>query len=121
MKDTTQQWLDFAETDLLTCKKILGDGFLTNVVTFHSQQVVEKCFKAIIDEDELHVPHIHSLTRLYGAIQDNISFSVNIGLLQKADAIYATSRYPGDFGLIPEGKPSQELAEQLYTFAKNIL
>lgn len=65
MKDTTQQWLNFAETDLRTCNKILGDGFLTNT-------------------------------------------------------IYATSRYPGDFGLIPEGKPSQELAEQLYIFAKYI-
>lgn len=47
MKDTTKQWLDFAETDLLTCKRILGDALLTNVVTFHAQQAVEKSLKAI--------------------------------------------------------------------------
>jgi HEPN domain-containing protein len=120
MKDTTQQWLNFAETDLRTCKKIIGDGFLTNVVAFHSQQAVEKCFKAIIDEKELQIPRIHSLTRLYGVIQDNITFTVDNIMLQKVDSVYATSRYPSDFGLIPEGKPSQELAEQLYEFAKSI-
>ena len=37
MKDTTQQWLNFAETDLRTCEKLLEDDFLTNIVAFHSQ------------------------------------------------------------------------------------
>ena len=49
MKDATQQWLNSAETDLRTYKRILDDEFLTNIVAFHSQQVIEKCFKAIID------------------------------------------------------------------------
>jgi HEPN domain-containing protein len=53
MKDATQQWLNFAEIDLRTCEKLLGDDLLTSVVAFHSQQVVEKCFKAIIEEQGL--------------------------------------------------------------------
>jgi hypothetical protein len=32
MNDTTQQWLDFAETDLRTCEKLLDDDYLTNIV-----------------------------------------------------------------------------------------
>ena len=69
MKDTTRQWLDFAETDLRTCEKLLDDDFLTNIVAFHSQQVIEKCFKAINEEHGIQLPGIHTLTRLYGSVQ----------------------------------------------------
>ncbi len=64
MKETTQQWLNFAETDLLACEKLISDDQLTTVVTFHAQQVVEKCFKAIIEEESLPFNKIHSVSRL---------------------------------------------------------
>jgi HEPN domain-containing protein len=120
MKDATQQWLNFAEIDLRTCEKLLGDDLLTSVVAFHSQQVVEKCFKAIIEEQGLQLARIHTLARLFGLIQNSIPFTVDTILLQKMDTVYTTSRYPGDFGLLPEGKPTKELAFQLYEFAKYI-
>jgi len=120
MKDTTKQWLNFAETDLRTCVKLLGDEFLTNVVAFHSQQVIEKCFKAIIEEQALQLPRIHSLARLFGVIQNNIEFKIENTMLQKIDTVYTTSRYPSDLGLMPEGKPTLRLAEQLFEFAKYI-
>ena len=60
MKDTTRQWLSFAEIDLRTCEKLLNDDFLTSIVAFHSQQVIEKCFKAIIEEKELQLARIHT-------------------------------------------------------------
>lgn len=120
MKDTTRQWLNFAETDLRTCEKLLDDDFLTNVVAFHSQQVIEKYFKAINEEHGIQLPRIHTLTRLYGSIQNIITFSVDKVMLQKTDTVYTTSRYPGDLGLIPEGKPTKELAVQLCEFAKYI-
>ena len=41
-------------------------------------------------------------------------------MLQKSDTVYTISRYPSDLGLIPDGKPSIELAQQLYEFAKDI-
>jgi len=120
MKDSTQQWLNFAETDLRTCEKLLDDVFLTNVVAFHSQQIIEKCFKAIIEEHGLQLPRIHSLTRLFGVIQNKVSFTVDSLMLQKTDTVYTTSRYPSDLGLMPDGKPTKELAEQLYEFSKYI-
>ncbi len=45
MKATTQQWLDFAKTDLRSCENNLHDDFVTNIVVFHSQQIVEKSLK----------------------------------------------------------------------------
>jgi len=48
MKPTTQQWLDFAQTDLRCCENNLHDSFVTNIVAFNTQQTVEKVFKAQI-------------------------------------------------------------------------
>jgi len=120
MRDTTRQWLEFAETDLRTCEKLLEDDFLTNIVAFHSQQVIEKSFKAINEEHGIQLPRIHTLTRLYGSVQNIIDFPVDNVLLQMTDTVYITSRYPGDLGLIPEGKPTKALAVQLFEFAMYI-
>jgi HEPN domain-containing protein len=120
MKTTTLQWLDFAKADLLTCESTINNVLLTNIVVFHAQQTVEKCFKAIFEENGLSLPRIHDLTRLYSKITDEISFEINLTLLQKLDTVYTTSRYPSDLGIMPDGKPAKELAEQLYEFAKYI-
>lgn len=53
MKLVTKEWLDFALTDLKNCEKIVEDKFLTNIVAFHSQQAIEKCLKAVIEEYEI--------------------------------------------------------------------
>ena len=120
MKTITQSWLNYAEIDLLTCKKLLNDEFLTNSVAFHSQQTVEKCFKAIFEENELKILRIHNLMRLYDKISEYIDFSVNEDLLEKTDTVYTETRYPGDIGMLPEGKPSIVEAEELYRFAEYI-
>ncbi len=91
MKDTTQHWLNFAETDLRTCEKLLDDDFLTNIIAFHSQQVIEKCFKEIIEEIGLQLPRIHTLASLFGLIQNNITFIIDNTMLQKTDTVYTTS------------------------------
>ena len=120
MKNTTKQWLEFAEIDLKTCIKLLDDVIFTPIVAFHSQQVVEKCFKAIIEEHCLQLPRVHSVAKLYGQIRTLINFKVDFVLIQKIDSVYTSSRYPSDQGLLPEGKPSRETALELYTFAQYI-
>ncbi len=47
MKQATSNWLNFAKADILNCEKIIDEEFLTNIVAFHSQQAVEKSFKAL--------------------------------------------------------------------------
>jgi len=120
MKAITQQWLDFAKADLTACKSLLPNVEMTNIVTFHAQQAVEKCFKAIVDENGIKLIRVHTLLRLFGLIRDKVTFTVDLELLTTLDNIYTTSRYPCDLGLTPEGKPTMEQAQQLYEFAKNI-
>ncbi len=51
MKLITQEWLDRAADDLETIRQLLHhETRLTNVVSFHAQQAVEKTLKAIIEE-----------------------------------------------------------------------
>jgi len=120
MKTITKQWLELAKTDLLACERTLNDAMLTNIVAFHAQQTVEKCFKAIIEENGMHLTRIHDLTRLFSQILEEVDFEVDFAFLQVLDSIYTSSRYPSDLGLLPEGKPTIELVAQLYQFAKNV-
>ena len=38
MKETTQEWLNYAKADLLNCELILNEAVLTNIIAFHAQQ-----------------------------------------------------------------------------------
>lgn len=118
MKEITRQWLDFAKSDLLSCELIIKEDSLTNVVAFHSQQAVEKSFKAILEENELKLERIHNLYKLFSKVEPCLNFEVDINLLELLDKIYSASRYPGDLGLLPEGKPTQEEAKEMFEFAE---
>ena len=120
MKASTRQWLDFAKADLLNCKLILEDDFLTTIVAFHSQQTVEKCFKALIVEKDLALPRIHSLIRLYQIIEGHLIEPIEIDTLLSLDSVYTSSRYPSDIGMIETGKPTPQEAKAFYESAKDI-
>jgi HEPN domain-containing protein len=120
MKPSTRQWLDFAKADLINCERIIDDEFLTAIVAFHSQQVVEKCFKAIIDEKNLDIPRIHNLVRLYQVVEGFLKNPIEIRELMALDSVYTSSRYPSDIGMIASGKPTQQDALALYESAKII-
>ncbi len=119
MRAITQKWLDFANNDLETCQITLQNDNLTNIVAFHAQQAVEKCFKAIIEEAEQNLPRIHDLIRLYNFSENFIEFDVDTVMLNVLNSIYTASRYPGDIGL-PNGNPSEEEAQEMYDFAQQV-
>ena len=120
MKPSTQQWLDFAKADLINCERILEDEFLSAIVAFHSQQVVEKCFKALIEEKNLDIPRIRSLVRLYQVVEGFLKNQIEIRELMALDSVYTSSRYPSDIGMLASGKPTRQDAQALYESAKNI-
>jgi len=120
MKASTQQWLDFAKADLLNCDRIIEDEFLSAIVAFHSQQAVEKCFKALIEEKDLTIPRIHNLVRLYSEIEIYLDHPFEIRNLMALDSVYTSSRYPSDIGMIATGKPTKQEAKELYECAKHI-
>src|ERR1035437_2782588 len=120
MKTSTQQWLDFAKADLLNCERIIDDDLLTAIVAFHSQQAVEKCFKALIEEKNLTIPRIHNLVRLYSVIEGFLEQPFETRELLAFDSVYINSRYPSDIGMIPTGKPTKQDAKEFYESSKRI-
>jgi len=120
MKAITQQWLEYAIADLKSCENNINDDFLTNIVAFHSQQTVEKCFKAVIEENNFNLERVHNLFKLHSKIETYINFEIDLEMLELLDKVYTTSRYPSEVGLIPFGKPNTEQVTKMYEFAKLI-
>lgn len=114
MKQLTREWLKAAGDDLIAIESLIDNPILTNIVAFHSQQAIEKSLKAIIEEFDIAFIKTHSIQTLFLKIENILSFSVNELIVSELDRLYLDSRYPGDFGLMPFGKPTLEEAEMYY-------
>jgi len=62
----------------------------------------------------------HSTLTLYGLVSEFIDIFINEEVLSAFDDLYIDSRYPGNFGLLPYGKPTLEDAEEFYELARYI-
>lgn len=111
MKQSTREWLNAAGDDLITIENLLDNPILTNVIAFHAQQAIEKSLKAIIEENGVVFIKTHNLQSLFLKIEEIIPFDVNERIISELDRLYLDSRYPGDLGLMPYGKPTLEEAE----------
>ena len=94
MKQTTKDWLTVAEDDLLAAKTLANEGRLTNLVSFHCQQCLEKCFKAVIEEQDKPSVKSHDLLRLQVIANIQLSASETT-LLSIINETYIDTRYPG--------------------------
>ena len=119
-KKMAKEWLNSALADLKNIEHIIGDEFLTHLVAFHSQQTVEKCFKAMLEFKSRKVPKEHSTIKLHELVKNDIFLKIDENLLVDFDDLYIESRYPGNLGLLPNGKPTISDAEEFYEFAKNV-
>lgn len=119
MRAITKEWLKASYDDIRVIEKIYQDEILSHIVAFHAQQSIEKSFKAILEEHEIEFPKIHKLRKLQTMLP--ISFeSIDDTLIKILDELYIESRYPGDIGLLPHGKPTLEDAKEFYDFALDI-
>ena len=75
--------------------------------------------KALIEEYEINIPKIHKLIELNKILLNKIDGLDEI-ILKKLDDLYIESRYPGDMGLLPYGKPTIDDAKKFYNFAKEV-
>jgi len=112
------EWLKAANDDLILLKDISNNKHITNLIAFHSQQAVEKTLKAYIEFQDKKVPRIHKIQSLVDMV--DIDLEVYDELIQLLDQLYIDSRYPGDMGLLPYGKPTLEDANVFYDFAQEI-
>ena len=55
-RELAKEWLKAAKYDLDAINYLIDIEHLTNVVVFHSQQAIEKSFKAIIEFQDRRVP-----------------------------------------------------------------
>jgi HEPN domain-containing protein len=120
MKQLTREWLNAAADDLLTIENLLDNPILTNIVAFHSQQAIEKSFKAIIEEFGITFIKTHNLQSLLMKIEEVLPFTVNELIISELDRLYIDARYPGDLGLMPHGKPTLDEAEIYFQEALKI-
>ena len=120
MKKASNQWLESAELDLGSIGQIILREDLTPIAAFHSQQCVEKCFKAVLEEYSEKVPKEHSTLKLYGLVRELIPLKADMEILTDLDGLYIESRYPGELGLLPNGKPTLADAQQFYNFAQSV-
>jgi HEPN domain-containing protein len=120
MKETSEQWLHAAEDDLRVVARIASDEYLAHVVAFPSQQCIEKSRKAIIEEYELGHIRIHNLSRLFEIVRPKVTFDVDVVLVETLDKLYIDARYPGELGLLPNGKPTRGDAQRFYRFAQSL-
>lgn len=117
MKVVTTDWLRSARADLETINAILDKPNLAAVVAFHAQQCVEKCLKALLEEIDIEVGKTHSLLTLKAAAERDYSIDWDEDTLSLLNKLYIDSRYPTEFGLLPNGAPSLEDARDLARFA----
>ena len=121
MKAITREWLAKADEDLAAAQALLAHPELTNIVAFHAQQAVEKALKAALEELELGPLRTHSLTRLCASVRPYYAVIADLDMLDRLEAVYIEARYPGEMGLLPGGKPSQEEATDFCRFAHDVL
>lgn len=121
MSPSIEAWLQKAEEDLRLAEAIPDDPLLTGGVAFHAQQCIEKCFKAVLLARSGACPRIHDLGRLFGLVVGSIpNWTTDSDLLDELSTLYTQARYPGDFGLLPSGRPSIDDASRFRAGAKAI-
>jgi HEPN domain-containing protein len=121
MKKITDEWLNSAGSDLQLIQEIIEVESLTHLAAFHAQQVIEKSFKAIIEEFDLGFIKTHSLETLYNKVKEIMPVLFDYELLILLDQLYIDSRYPGQMGLLPNGKPNLQEAMDFFHLAESML
>lgn len=116
MKSITSAWLA-AHDDLTLIREIIHNETLSHLVAFHSQQAIEKTFKAVLEEFDGIVPKMHTLETLIARVTRHVVLNIELELLEDLDKLYIDARYPGDFGLLPNGKPTVSDAEKFNELA----
>ncbi len=120
MKKQAESWLTAAYDDLLVIIEILDNENLTHMVAFHSQQAIEKSLKAVLEEEESEVLRTHNILVLREKVERYINLQIDQEIFNEINELYIDSRYPTDLGLLPDGKPTIEVAQKFNKVANKI-
>ena len=110
----TVEWITKAEGDFATAGRELRARKSPNydAVCFHAQQCAEKYLKAVLQENEKHIPKIHNLIELMLLCEEiDSSFEMLRSDLVVMERYSVRVRYPGEFA-------EKEDAQSAYAAAK---
>lgn len=118
MREITGEWLAAASLDLETIAAIIDNDNLTGIVAFHAQQAMEKTLKAVLEETRVEFPKVHKLQTLFAILPEKFRQDYDLVLIKTLDGLYIEARYPGELGLLPNGKPSLADAKKFFAYAQ---
>lgn len=118
MREITGEWLAAASLDLETIAAIIDNDNLTGIVAFHAQQAMEKTLKAALEEARVEFPKVHKLQTLFALLPERFRQGYDLLLVKTLDGLYIEARYPGELGLLPNGKPSRDDAKKFFVYAQ---
>ncbi len=113
-----KEWMKSAKLDLDCIHCMINEEHLTPVIAFHAQQAIEKTLKGWLEFKNVKTPKTHKLQSLFALAA--LDLEIDEDLLIVLDDLYIDSRYPGEFGLLPEGNPTTEDAKQFYVLAEYV-
>ena len=129
MKELAERWLSYADADRQACNQLIGSPGLESIVAFHSQQTIEKSYKALLVYIDENPPRVHDLTRLVSLVMariDDPTYDAN--LLARISQYYTQSRYPLTIEADGKSTPSAEEtramvdhANRVYEFVKETI
>ena len=120
MRKQAESWLKSAQDDLLVIKEIINNNQLTHIIAFHAQQAIEKSLKAVLEENTEEVPRIHNLITLKNIADQYIELVIDNDYFDQINELYIDSRYPTDFGYLPDGKPTVDEAVRFKETAESV-
>jgi len=118
----TNNWFDFAHDDLVVAEASFKKK-IYNQVCFHCQQGVEKMLKGFLKSKKQNIPKIHFLEELI-ELCSNIDhkFKSLKSRCSILDRYYIPTRYPDALpGILPEGLPQKEDAEEALETLRKIM
>ena len=119
MKKLVEDWMTFADEDL-SVADVLSNHSMTNAMAFHCQQAIEKYLKAFLIENDIPLQKIHDLNRLNETVKKVRDLGIDEDKLAEINEVYFDTRYPGEFGLTPNGMPTGEQIKGFIAFAKEV-
>lgn len=112
-------WRDQAGRDLAAAHALLESG-LHGHAAFHIQQAIEKALKSLVIARSKQLLRTHDLVVLAEKSGQTLEADEQTKL-EELNVLYTDSRYPGQWGLLPEGQPSAVQLEGYLALAKRIL
>ncbi|MDI3280665.1 MAG: HEPN domain-containing protein [Bacillota bacterium] len=92
-----------------------------NQVCFHAQQCVEKALKGLLEHRGYLPPPTHKLADLIPLTESMIAEDLE-DEIRLLDRFYIPTRYPDALpGLLPDGLPEKDAAQEALSVAKRVL